>query len=179
MSMKKDKYQIEATVKENHCCWGSRLSPVPHLRIIEMMELQVRPAGQAGYPISLVASLDTVPVKCCVPLQWEEQQKFLGIPSHETDKKKSEVLNLYRCFTHIYIYTYIINIYYIYIILHCTILIHGYIGYSAHLDGGIGWIRGFQNWLWHVLGLHHLGWTFWEERYCCQIGCLMLKMLQG
>ena len=29
---------------------------------------QVRPAGQAGYPISLVASLDTVPVKCCVPL---------------------------------------------------------------------------------------------------------------
>ena len=32
-------------------------------------KLQVRPAGQAGYPISLVASLDTVPVKCCVPLQ--------------------------------------------------------------------------------------------------------------
>ena len=31
--------------------------------------MQVRPAGQAGYPISLVASLDTVPVKCCVPLQ--------------------------------------------------------------------------------------------------------------
>ena len=30
--------------------------------------MQVRPAGQAGYPISLVASLDTVPVKCCVPL---------------------------------------------------------------------------------------------------------------
>ena len=29
---------------------------------------QVRPVGQAGYPISLVASLDTVPVKCCVPL---------------------------------------------------------------------------------------------------------------
>ena len=32
--------------------------------------LQVRPAGQAGYPISLVASLDTVPVKCCVPLHY-------------------------------------------------------------------------------------------------------------
>ena len=32
--------------------------------------MQVRPAGQAGYPISLVASLDTVPVKCCVPLHW-------------------------------------------------------------------------------------------------------------
>ena len=31
--------------------------------------VQVHPAGQAGYPISLVASLDTVPVKCCVPLQ--------------------------------------------------------------------------------------------------------------
>ena len=30
--------------------------------------MQVRPAGQAGYPTSLVASLDTVPVKCCVPL---------------------------------------------------------------------------------------------------------------
>ena len=30
--------------------------------------MQVRPAGQAGYPISLVASLDTVPVKCCAPL---------------------------------------------------------------------------------------------------------------
>jgi hypothetical protein len=27
--------------------------------------LQVRPVGQAGYPISLVASWDTVPVKCC------------------------------------------------------------------------------------------------------------------
>ena len=35
--------------------------------------MQVRPAGQAGYPISLVASLDTVPVKCCVPLhKWLE-----------------------------------------------------------------------------------------------------------
>ena len=27
-----------------------------------------RPGGQAGYPTSLVASWDTVPVKCCVPL---------------------------------------------------------------------------------------------------------------
>ena len=35
----------------------------------EIKLMQVRPAGQAGYPISLVASLDTVPVKCCVPLQ--------------------------------------------------------------------------------------------------------------
>ena len=35
--------------------------------------LQVRPAGRAGYPISLVASLDTVPVKCCVPLHCLEK----------------------------------------------------------------------------------------------------------
>ena len=35
----------------------------------EIKRMQVRPAGQAGYPISLVASLDTVPVKCCPPLQ--------------------------------------------------------------------------------------------------------------
>jgi len=34
----------------------------------DIIGLQVRPAGQAGYPISLVALLDTVPVKCCVPL---------------------------------------------------------------------------------------------------------------
>ena len=33
-------------------------------------KMQVRPAGQAGYPISLVASLDTVPVKCRVPLHY-------------------------------------------------------------------------------------------------------------
>ena len=41
--------------------------------------LQVRPAGQAGYPISLVASLDTVPVKCCVPLlkSMKRQQKTI------------------------------------------------------------------------------------------------------
>ena len=39
----------------------------PEQQVITTM--QVRPAGQAGYPISLVASLGTVPVKCCVPLQ--------------------------------------------------------------------------------------------------------------
>ena len=37
--------------------------------------MQVRPAGQAGYPISLVASLDTVPVKCCVPLHYLKREK--------------------------------------------------------------------------------------------------------
>ena len=34
--------------------------------------VQVRPAG---YPISLVASLDTVPVKCCVPLRENWKKK--------------------------------------------------------------------------------------------------------
>ena len=37
--------------------------------------MQVRPAGQAGYPISLVASLDTVPVKCCVPLHYLKRRR--------------------------------------------------------------------------------------------------------
>ena len=44
----------------------------------EIKLMQVRPAGQAGYPFSLVASLDTVPVKCCVPLQfvtWRRQNQ--------------------------------------------------------------------------------------------------------
>ena len=41
----------------------------------EIKLMQVRPAGQAGYPISLVASLDTVPVKCCVPLLEKKSEK--------------------------------------------------------------------------------------------------------
>ena len=45
---------------------GSRLGRLP-CRSKLQQKMQVRPAGQAGYPISLVASLDTVPVKCCVP----------------------------------------------------------------------------------------------------------------
>ena len=44
-----------------------------------MKLVQVRPAGQAGYPISLVASLDTVPVKCCVPLQKLSVRSFTSI----------------------------------------------------------------------------------------------------
>ena len=36
-----------------------------HVSENEIIGLQVRPAGQAGYPISPVASLDTVAVKCC------------------------------------------------------------------------------------------------------------------
>ena len=54
--------------------------------------MQVRPAGQAGYPISLVASLDTVPVKCCVPLHY--------LKKGEEGRKKKEVLHLSRCYTH-------------------------------------------------------------------------------
>ena len=54
-----------------------------------MITLQVRPAGQAGYPISLVASLDTVPVKCCVPLQ-----------TYKTIETDLEVLHLFRCYAH-------------------------------------------------------------------------------
>ena len=48
--------------------------------------MQVRPAGQAGYPISLVASLDTVPVKCCVPLH-----KWLkNLVEQTTNKSKKQ-----------------------------------------------------------------------------------------
>jgi len=47
----------------------------------EIKLMQVRPAGQAGYPISLVASLDAFPVKCCVPL--------LEISIHCAKHKKS------------------------------------------------------------------------------------------
>ena len=57
--------------------------------------MQVRPAGQAGYPISLVASLDTVPVKCCVPCINISIRKGEG-----QRKKKREVLHLFRCYTH-------------------------------------------------------------------------------
>ena len=46
-----------------------------HVSENEIIGLQVRPAGQAGYPISLVASLDTVPVKCCLPLHLLTIQK--------------------------------------------------------------------------------------------------------
>ena len=70
---------------------GSRLSPIPcHVseNANDTIGLQVRSAGQAGYPISLVASSDTVPVKCCAPL-----------PIY------IEVLHLFRCFTHTHTHT--------------------------------------------------------------------------
>ena len=58
-----------------------------HVSEKEIIGLQVRPAGQAGYPISPVASLDTVPVKCCVPPLYEK-------------RKTAEVLHLFRRYTH-------------------------------------------------------------------------------
>ena len=50
--------EIDRLGTESHQCKTKQEKVLP--------KLQVRPAGQAGYPISLVASLDTVPVKCCV-----------------------------------------------------------------------------------------------------------------
>ena len=53
------------------------------------IELQVRPVGQTGNPISLVASLDSVPVKCCVPLL--RHLKF-----KRNNRERKEVLLLFR-----------------------------------------------------------------------------------
>ena len=44
---------------------------------------QVRWIDQIPYPISLVASLDTVPVLCCVPLFW----KIFAEKAEDTAKK--------------------------------------------------------------------------------------------
>ena len=51
---------------------------------------QVRPAGQAGYPISLVVSLDTVPVKCCVPLPFSALRNYMlvAIPGALSSKPR-------------------------------------------------------------------------------------------
>ena len=56
--------------------------------------MQVRPAGQAGYPISLVASLDTVPVKCCVPCI------NISIRKGEDKGRKREKFYIYLDVTH-------------------------------------------------------------------------------
>ena len=71
-SIKKYVNQIAACA--NDLLSGSWLSRLPFTKNKFTSKLvhdglQVRPVGQAGYPISLVASLDTVPVKCCVPLR--------------------------------------------------------------------------------------------------------------
>ena len=57
------------------------------LAIRKFGKLQVRPAGQAGYPISLVASLDTVPVKCCVPLLQTKILKARTVQKDPCDSK--------------------------------------------------------------------------------------------
>ena len=68
------KYQIATTVKWKYSCAVLGLAAC-HVSQNCNEKLQVRPAGQAGYPISLVASLDTVPVKCCVPLHYLRREK--------------------------------------------------------------------------------------------------------
>ena len=86
------KYQIATTVKWKYSCAVLGLAAC-HVSQNCNEKMQVRPAGQAGYPISLVASLDTVPVKCCVPLHYLKRE-------NEGRKKKKEVLHLSRCYTH-------------------------------------------------------------------------------
>ena len=68
------KYQIATTVKWKYSCAVLGLAAC-HVSQNCNEKMQVHPAGQAGYPISLVASLDTVPVKCCVPLHYLKREK--------------------------------------------------------------------------------------------------------
>ena len=93
---------------------------VIHIPSREQNLMQVRPAGQAGYPISLVASLDTVPVKCCVPLhKWLEnlveqttnkskkqtEGSFTSVQMVHTHTLTSDIYT-YDRYTHTYIYIY-------------------------------------------------------------------------
>ena len=68
------KYQIATTVKWKYSCAVLGLAAC-HVSQNCNEKMQVRPAGQAGYPISLVASLDTVPGKCCVSLHYLKREK--------------------------------------------------------------------------------------------------------
>ena len=68
------KHQIATTVKWKYSCAVLGLAAC-HVSQNCNEKVQVRPAGQAGYPISLVASLDTVPVRCCVPLHYLKREK--------------------------------------------------------------------------------------------------------
>ena len=96
-------FQIATTVKWKYNCAVLGLAAC-HVSQNCNEKMQVRPAGQAGYPISLVA----VPVKCCVPLQISENQW--------------EVLHLFRWYTHTNTHTCVLYtcIYcvYIYIYIH-------------------------------------------------------------
>ena len=58
--------------------------------------MQVRPAGQAGYPISLVASLDSPSEMLCPPALFKKG---------EEGRKQKEVLHLSRCYTHTHTHT--------------------------------------------------------------------------
>jgi hypothetical protein len=94
---------------------------VIHIPSREQNLMQVRPAGQAGYPISLVASLDTVPVKCCVPLhKWLEnlveqttnnskkqtEGSFTSVQMVHTHTLTSDIYT-YDRYTHTHIYIHI------------------------------------------------------------------------
>ena len=88
------KYQIATTVKWKYSCAVLGLAAC-HVSQNCNEKMQVRPAGQAGYPISLVASLDTVPVKCCVPLHYLKREKR---------EEKRRKFYIYPDVTHTHIY---------------------------------------------------------------------------
>ena len=74
------KYQIATTVKWKYSCAVLGLAAC-HVSQNCNEKMQVRPAGQAGYPISLVASLDTVPqsqwnaVSPCIICEKREEKR--------------------------------------------------------------------------------------------------------
>ena len=90
--MTKNWFQIATTVQWKYNCAVLGLAAC-HVSQNCNEKMQVRPAGQAGYPISLVASLDTVPVKCCVPLQKCKHSKrsFTSVQMSHTHPACSEV----------------------------------------------------------------------------------------
>ena len=130
------KYQIATTVKWKYSCAVLGLAAC-HVSQNCNEKLQVRPAGQAGYPISLVASLDTVPVKCCVPLHYlrrekgeEKGRKFYIYPdvththanNHTPQYLRASSICICIC-VHIYIYTYTNTYTNTYIYIHTHIYI--------------------------------------------------------
>ena len=102
------KYQIATTVKWKYSCAVLGLAAC-HVNQNCNEKMQVRPAGQAGYPISLVASLDTVPVKCCVPLHYLKREKR---------EEKRRKFYIYPDVTHTQAYIYIYTHLYIYIYIY-------------------------------------------------------------
>ena len=88
------KHQIATTVKWKYSCAVLGLAAC-HVSQNCNEKMQVRPAGQAGYPISLVASLDTVPVRCCVPLHYLKREK--------REEKRRRKFYIYPDVTHTHI----------------------------------------------------------------------------